>query len=489
MSDVGTPLTRPTRPSVHAAMVVALAAVSLGTLPGCGDDPAGPAELPGDTVVLVGIPATSVRQGQVIDLSAQAQRRDGTPLPDIGVTWSVVTEGGGRVDPDGSFVPYGPSPVQVAARATAGSGAADTAELSVVPRGLDATVTQVGAGVVADRFTSDLWLHGTHAYTGTWGSRQTAEGTRPGNTLYVWDISSPGNPVRVDSVVVDAGTVNDVKIRSDGGLAVITHEGSSDGLNGVTLLDLADPAHPTVITRYTQGLSHGVHNVWIEGELLFGVADHGDPLQIIDISTPSAPETLSTFFGGSSFIHDVYVRDGLAFVSHWDAGLVIVDVGNGVAGGSPASPVEVSRVVLEGGNTHNAWYWPLGDYVFVGEESGRPGVMHVVDVSDLTAPRKVAEFAVAGETPHNFWLDEENQVLYMAWYARGLRVVDVSGRLLGRLDLQGREYASSLYNGSTGGCPGHTSTATCSWAPQLHGGLIWMSDMNQGLLALDVTFP
>ena len=34
--------------------------------------------------------------------------------------------------------------------------------------------------------------------------------------------------------------------------------------------------------------------------------------------------------------HDVYVRDGLAFLSHWDAGLIILDVGNGMAGGSPA---------------------------------------------------------------------------------------------------------------------------------------------------------
>lgn len=443
----------------------------------CDDDPVGLEPLPGDTVVLVGTPSPTVRQGEVIVLSARVERGDGTDLPELDVTWSVLPTDGGRVEQDGSFVAYGAGSVRAVARVSTGSMPADTVVLSVSPRGLDATVSVVGEGVVSDRFTSDLWVHGTHAYTGTWGTRQVGGVTRPGNTLYVWDVSNPGAPQRVDSVVVDARTVNDVKVRSDGALAVITHEGSDDP-NGVTLLDLTDPAHPTVITRYTEGLTSGVHNVWVEGDLLYAVA--GGPLKIFDISDPTAPEPLSEFHGGSSFIHDVYVRDGLAFVSHWDAGLVIVDVGNGVAGGSPANPVEVSRVVTEGGNVHNAWWWPQGDYVFVGEEDfGRPGVMHVVDVSDLSAPREVASFAVAGETPHNFWMDEEGQVLYMAWYSRGLRVVDVSGRLLGRLDLQGREYAASLYNGN----------ATRTWAPQLHDGLVYASDQNGGLVVLEADFP
>lgn len=462
------------RPS-FARSLPTLAVAAL--LAACGDDPVALEPLPGDTVVFVGIPAPMARQGEVMELAARVELGDGTELPGLDVTWSVIPADGGRIEDDGSFVPYGPGSVRVAARANAGSGAADTVEISVTARDLAATVSEVGEGVVAGRFTSDLWIHGSYAYTGTWGMRGADMDGR-GNTLYVWDVSTPAAPQRVDSVVVDAGTVNDVKVRSDGTLAVITHEGSDDGLNGVTLLDLTDPAHPTVITRYTEGLTSGVHNVWIDGDVLYAVA--GGPIRIIDISDPAAPEPLSEFHGGSSFIHDVYVRDGLAFVSHWDAGLVIVDVGNGVAGGSPANPVEVSRVVTGAGNVHNAWYWPLGDYVFVGEEDfGRPGVMHVVDVSDLAAPREVASFAVAGETPHNFWMDEDGQVLYMAWYSRGLRVVDVSGRLLGRLDLQGREYAASLYNGNT----------TRSWAPQLHGGLVYVSDMNRGLVVLDVEFP
>ena len=193
---------------------------------------------------------------------------------------------------------------------------------------------------------------------------------------------------------------------------------------------------------------------------------------------------MSKFYAGSSSLHDVYVRDGLAFLSHWDAGLVILDVGNGVAGGSPSSPTEVGRVVTSGGQTHNAWYWPQAGYVFVGEEDfGTPGVVHVVDASDLSAPVEVADFSVAGVTPHNFWLDEARGILYVAWYETGVHALDVSGRLLGELDRQGREYAAFQYDGAGGGCA--SGSGTCNWAPQLHNGLIYLSDMNSGLWVFD----
>jgi hypothetical protein len=348
------------------------------------------------------------------------------------------------------------------------------------PSGQSYGFVVVGRGAVAERFTSDLWVFGDVAYTGTWGVRQL-----PGNALYVWDVANPEAPELVDSITVDATTVNDVKIRADGAIAVLTHEGSQDGLNGITLLDLADPRHPTVITRFTTALEPGVHNVWIEGDYVYAAVDAADPtggLRIVDIRNPANPVVAASFYGGSSFVHDVYVRDGLAFVSHWDAGLLILDVGNGIAGGSPEDPREVGRVVTEGGQTHNAWYWPAAGYVFVGEEDfGAPGVMHVVDASDLASPVEVARFGVPGSTPHNFWLDEASEVLYLAWYENGIRALDVSGSLAGALEGQGRELGGFLYGG-----PGNCGNAagTCTWAPQLLNGLVYLSDLNTGLWVL-----
>ncbi len=341
------------------------------------------------------------------------------------------------------------------------------------------TFTVVGHGNLTEQGTSDLWVHGTVAYTGTIDLFGTGA---VGNTLWVWDVSNPATPVRAASVVVDGvGTINDVKIRADGTLGVITLERLSQGRGGIILLDLSDPLRPQVITRFSPGaLSAGVHNTWIEGDYVYaaGGARSGGRITIIDVSSPADPQVVADFYAGSSGAHDVYVRDGLAFISHWDAGLVILDVGNGIAGGTPTNPVEVSRILTVGGQTHNAWYWPAAGYVFVGEEDFQtPGILHVVDVNDLSNPVEVATFGVTGATPHNFWLDETRGILYVAWYSRGLRAIDVSGELLGRLDTQGREVGAIDYCGQPGECSG----ATLSWAPQLHDGFVYVSDVNSGL--------
>lgn len=305
----------------------------------------------------------------------------------------------------------------------------------------------------------------------------------------MWDITTRTAPVLVDSVLVDARVVNDVKVRADGTLAIITHEGSNDGLNGITLLDLADPHHPSVITRYTApALAPGIHNVWIDGDYAYLVVDGSVPssgLRVLDISDPASPRIVASYYGGGSFLHDVYVRDGLAFLSHWSTGLVILDVGNGVAAGSPTNPVEVGRLAIPGYDVHNAWYWPEPGYVFLGDELGVPGRVLVIDASDPAAPFQVASFSLAGAAPHNFWIDEAAGIAYFSWYENGVHAVDVSGRLLGELDKQARQVAGSQYD--VGGVC-FAASGTCTWAPQLHDGYVYVSDLNTGLWVLRPTF-
>jgi hypothetical protein len=463
--------------------------VLLGLTVACSESPTDPpGSDPGLTVTLTGGPA-SVRQGDVVTFTAEVRDNDGSVLPDANGGWSVQPSSAGFIDDDGRFVGYEPGPATIVV--TVLGGASDEAPIEIIARDLTGSFSVVGMGPVDDRFTSDLWLHGGFAYTGTWGTRQIGDDSNRGDRLYAWDIRNPATPLLVDSLIVRARTVNDVKIRNDGALAVLTREGSFP--NGITLLDTTDPLHPVALSQFTERLEPGVHNAWIEGDFVYVVSDGNDPdvgsgLNIVDISDPASPRLVASFFGGApgspDFLHDVYVRDGLAFLSHWNAGLVILDVGNGMAGGSPASPVEVGRIRTAGGQVHNAWYWPATGYVFVGEEDfGTPGVVHVVDASDLTQPREVATYRVAGSTPHNFWLDEERGILLVAWYTEGLHAIDVSGELFGQLELQGRGLASIEYNGS-GECS--SVMGTCTWAPQLHEGLVWVSDKNSGLWALEL---
>ena len=440
---------------------------------------------PDSTAVSVEILSTQTtsRMGDVVALPVEARNANGTVLHGTRVSWSLEPSAAGYLGASGQFVAYATGNVTLVARAGIAS---DTLRLDVRERGLTGSFNIVGKAPESERHTSDLWLHGTVAYAGTWGSRTVGTNVNLGNRLNIWDINDPSSARRVFSLEVDARTVNDIKVRADGTLAVITHESSNDGLNGVTILDLANALEPTPRSRFTTELESGVHNVWVEGNYAYLVVDgNGNGLRILDISDPDSPTVVARYWAGSSFLHDVYVRDGLAFLSHWNAGLVILDVGNGIAGGIPEAPVEVSRLAELGGQIHNAWYWPETGYVFVGEEDfGTPGIMHVVDVRNLRQPREVATYAVLGQTPHNFWLDEATGTLYLAWYANGLRALDVTGDLLGELDRQGREIVGFQYNGGLGSC-NLPSKDTCTWAPQLHNGLVWVSDMNEGLIALE----
>lgn len=433
-----------------------------------------------------------IRQGDVVRFSAQVRDSTGTVVEGAQVTWRTNPPDAGLFDAAGRFVAYAPGDITIIARTFVNAGGTTRPDSATTPvtvrsRGLSQSLRLVGMGRVDDRYTSDLWVHGDHAYTGTWGMRAEL----PGNLLYAWTLDAEGMPSLSDSIMVDARTVNDVKIRADGRLGVLTHEGDPENVNGVTFFDLSDPAHPRIISRFTEGLADGVHNAWLEGDYAYLALDpYKSGLRILDVSDPSSPRLVASFYGGESLLHDVYVRDGLAFLSHWDAGLIILDVGNGMAGGSPANPVEVSRLRDLGGQTHNVWYWPEAGYAFVGEEqfgysTGPSGILHVVDLHDISRPQEVATYEVEGASSHNYWLDEDTGNLYLAWYERGMRILDVNGELMGQLELQGREAGFIDYGSETNYCFLGPED-TCTWAPQLHdNGKLYASDMNHGLVVLE----
>ena len=61
--------------------------------------------------------------------------------------------------------------------------------------------------------------------------------------------------VIIDTVTVDARTVNDVKISEDGRVGVITREGASDRKNGFVILDVSDPYNVTISAAYNDDMT------------------------------------------------------------------------------------------------------------------------------------------------------------------------------------------------------------------------------------------
>jgi len=299
----------------------------------------------------------------------------------------------------------------------------------------------LGLGAVTDRYTAEVWVHGTTAYTSTWGTR----GATRGNAIKIWDVSGP-SPILADSVIVPgANTLGDVQVSDDGTLLVVAIESNPNG--GLAIYALDTPRTPRLLVRTTGGdLQFGVHTAEVArvNGVLYAFCSI-DPannvaakLITLDLTDPATPRTVSSMVLGAPYIHDVFVRDGLLFTAEWNNGVGIWDIG--AQGGSPSSPRRIAKVATVGGKVHNLWWFQdpvTGNkkYLFAGEEG--PGVLgsssigdvHVVDISNLSAPSEVAVFSVAGAGTHNFSVDEANGLLYAAYYNAGVRVIDVRGDL------------------------------------------------------------
>ncbi|WP_263785764.1 Ig-like domain-containing protein [Salinibacter grassmerensis] len=443
--------------------------------------------------------ADSARTGDVLDFGATARTAAGTAVGDAPIHYAVRTDHTEEIAPgataeigsDGRFVAEDAGQYTVVA--TSGAHTA-THTVSVTPRDLEGSIEVVGRGRVSNVHTSDLWVWEApdgrdYAITGTWGGDGEA---------YFWDVTEPSNITPVDTVTVDARTVNDVKVSDDGRTCIISREGASDRKNGMVVLDCSDPTDVSIVTEYTNRLTGGVHNLFIYEDHVYALSN-GRRYEIINIEDRANPTRVTDFeleTPGHS-IHDVWVEDGIAYSSNWDDGVVMVDVGNGVRGGSPSNPVEIGRYAYPSGWNHAAFPYDDGetgkDWVVAGDEAFPNGLnteneptipagwLHFVDVTNPDNPSEEARYRVPEAGSHNYWVDGDT--LYVAYYNAGLRVVDLSGDLKGNLYEQGREIAHLKSPDPEGRIP----NATMAWGPQPYKGHVFFSDWNSGLWAVELT--
>ena len=451
----------------------------------------------------------NARTGDVVDLALDARDEAGQAVTDAAVDWSyafvpddtIAAPGAAAVVRGGKFVANVPG--QYAVLATLGDRTA-RAVVDVRPREAVHDVELVGRGLVGHVHSSDLWVFEgmdgrDYAITGTWGGDGWA---------YFWDVTEPAGPALTDSLQLDARTVNDVKVAPNARYAALSREGASNRRNGVVILDLADPAHPVVASTYDEGLTGGVHNMFATDDHLFALSG-GDKYVILDMADLANPRFVSEYNHPDSRIHDVWVHDGVAYSSEWQNGVVVVDVGNGRWGGAVDNPVFVAALPYPVGRTHAAFpYFQESTgkfYLFLGDEimnrqgaawsgagldriparGGTPsvtsGYLHVIDFTDPENPKDVARYEVPEFGTHNIWVEDD--VLYQAYYEGGLRVVDVSGELMGNLAEQGREM--SVYKSFAP--DGYAANAPMVWGGQPHKGHVFFSDFNSGLWAVKVT--
>ena len=438
--------------------------------------------------------SNSVRTGDVVTLSSKMLGKKGKEINNLNPTYSFY-----GVSFDGSSSASGLIKENKFVADVSGlytinvhfGNITSSTKIKVTDRDIKRDIVQLGTGDVFDKHTSDAWF-----FEGVDGKDYGVSGTFFDGQAYFWDVSDPTNITKVDSIKVDARIVNDVKVSKDSKICIITKEGASNRKNGFVILDISNPSDVKVLSEYTDGLTGGVHNVFIDDNHVYALNAFGNPakFEVVNIEDPKNPKGVGKFeLELGSAIHDIWIEDGIAYTSNWKDGLYIIDVGNGIAGGSPSNPVAVANYKYKTGANHAAFpfkskstekfYVVLGDEIFPDgvdffAANETTGFLHFVDFTDLKNPKEVARYELPGYGSHNFWIEDD--VVYAGMYNGGVRVIDVSGELLGDLYKQGREIAAFKTGSPNGFIPNNTMT----WGSQYFKGHVFYSDFNAGIGAL-----
>jgi len=285
----------------------------------------------------------------------------------------------------------------------------------------------------------------------------------------VVDIGDPADPSVVHenrAVLADReggplGDIQDVKVDGDRLLVAGPANGAGE-LNAFALFDVSDPAAPEQVGAVETEFFH--HNVFLRDGYAYLAGNDGDgnPLVVYDGTTEElgrwglldADEGWGAVPAPLKTLHDIYVQDGVAYLAYWDAGTYLVDVSD------PAAPALLTKLrgpeasAFEGmddsaarresflppGNDHyvtvseDATLLGVGMESWGTDEEGGPSGIDLYDVADPTAPEKAATveppptddptFGGTWTTAHNFEFAAGR--LYAAWYAGGVRLLDVT---------------------------------------------------------------
>ncbi len=292
----------------------------------------------------------------------------------------------------------------------ASHGGSSSSELDVVGH-----LSAAGLGIPGGDNVTDVWAYGNYAYLGTFDDIACSLDF---TGVHIVDISDPENPSKVAFIPAMPSTRNnDVKVAHletpsfDGEILVASNEpcGSvflprlqasgvavTPGQGGVAMWDVSDPTKPRALKQ--NYLDFPVHNtyIWQDGDnaYMLVVDDvNVQDLHIVDITKPQSPKEIAVTgqndwpsgidnIGDSEvFLHDVWVQENggqqIAYLSYWDAGLVLLDVSDPVnpvfLGDSDyAFPDPLSGEDPEG-NSHVAVPNADGSRVLMGDEDFAAG--------------------------------------------------------------------------------------------------------------------
>ncbi|MEA1922299.1 MAG: hypothetical protein U9N63_06550 [Pseudomonadota bacterium] len=198
------------------------------------------------------------------------------------------------------------------------------------------------------------------------------------NKFRVVDVTVPANPTELGNCNLPGEYCQSICVT--GNTAYIANH-----TYGLQIIDISDPANPTVTGFYSPGAGNTVHGVYVLSNTAY-VACFGKGLDIVDVSNPQTPTLLGTY-DTPWYATNVTVVGTTAYIADSWGGLQIVNVAN------PANPVHLGDIDLpdEAENVQ-----VIGNRAYVVTLTGNVGNLKTVDISDPTLPQVVETIDTAG---------------------------------------------------------------------------------------------
>jgi choice-of-anchor B domain-containing protein len=267
---------------------------------------------------------------------------------------------------------------------------------------------------------NDIW-----GYTDASGNEFAIVGSS--DAINIVDVTDCQNPV-LDTSYVDGSSViwRDFKTYQNFVYAVC--DGSACQNEGLQIIDMDTKTFTQSNAQFNKA-----HNIYIDeqhGRLYAVGVNGGQDLVIYDLTTtPGNPVHLASIdFGAGvpNYIHDIYVRDHIAYASHGFDGFAIYDV-------TTATNPSMLGSYTSPGYNHSSWNDSLSGISYVAFEVPTGVPINILEIGNNYSITKKGDFShplldvATKNRPHNPFIKGDS--LYISYYHDGTQVWNISDKL------------------------------------------------------------
>lgn len=201
---------------------------------------------------------------------------------------------------------------------------------------------------------------------------------RQSNTMQVIDISDPASPTVTGSVTTG---ISPSSVAVSGIYAYVANRYSGN----IKVINISNPASPTVIGSLATGI--GPSSLAISGNYVFVVHFNDDNMVVVDVSNPAMPTVIGSVATKRSPSR-VAISGNYAYVTCFNVRILdIIDIS------TPSSPSVTGSVITGYYSNHPTSVAILGNYAYVTRDD-----MLVIDISNPVSPTIVDSVAVGGRS-------------------------------------------------------------------------------------------